>query len=177
MMVSFSRPLESLEIPVNQPLADMFRYNSWANLTLLKACRNLSQEQLKENPPGVSGSVAELLTHLVGGQQTFILRTKGRQNEGEIGRHTPWSGFDFLIEVAKTTNDELVRIAEDLDLDHEVGLNYAGRIYNLPVSFILTHALEHGVEHRTEVKVALNLMGVKTPDLDGWSYAMAKGII
>lgn len=155
----------------------MFHYNGWANLTLLNACRSLSEEQLKAKSSGVSGSVAELLTHLVGGQQTFILRTKGWQNEGEMGRHSPWPGLEVLIEVAKMTNDELGRIAEDLDLDREVALSYAGRTYNLPVSFILTHALEHGVEHRTEVKVALNLMGIETPDLDGWAYALATGII
>lgn len=94
-----------------------------------------------------------------------------------MGHHSPWPGLEVLIEVAKMTNDELGRIAEDLDLDREVALSYAGRTYNLPVSFILTHALEHGVEHRTEVKVALNLMGIETPDLDGWAYALATGII
>jgi uncharacterized damage-inducible protein DinB len=43
------------------------------------------------------------------------------------------------------------------------------------VSFFLTHALEHGVEHRTEIKVALSQLGVATPDLDGWAYATAMG--
>jgi uncharacterized damage-inducible protein DinB len=70
-----------------------------------------------------------------------------------------------------------VKIAENLDVDREIGLSYEGQIYTLPVSFILTHALEHGVEHRTEVKVALNLMGIETPDLDWWSCALANGIL
>jgi hypothetical protein len=35
--------------------------------------------------------------------------------------------------------------------------------------------VEHGVEHRTEIKVALAKMGIETPDLDAWSYAGAMG--
>ena len=161
---------------MNQPLGEVFRYNRWANLTLLDACRVLNPAQMQAHPPGVSGSVAELLTHLIGAQQTFILRTKGRQNEGEMGRQTPWPGLDVVVDIAKSTSDDLIEIAEGLDRDRETGLRYGGRTYNFPVSFILTHALEHGVEHRTEVKVALNLIGVETPDLDGWSYATARGL-
>ena len=31
------------------------------------------------------------------------------------------------------------------------------------------------MEHRTELKIALAQMGIETPDLDGWNYAMARG--
>ena len=161
---------------MNQPLQEMFRYNRWANLTLLNACRQLDDKQLQAHSLGVSGSVAELLTHLVGAQQTFVLRTKGRQNEGEMGRQTTWPGLETLIDIAKSTSDELVEIAEGLEHDREAVLSYGGSSYKLPVSFLLTHALEHGVEHRTEVKVSLAIIGVNTPDLDGWSYASASGL-
>ena len=60
--------------------------------------------------------------------------------------------------------------------DREVDLSYMGKTHRIPVSFFLVHALEHGVEHRTEIKVALGSMGVATPDLDGWAYAAASGI-
>jgi hypothetical protein len=35
--------------------------------------------------------------------------------------------------------------------------------------------MAHSAEHRTEVKVALAHLGVETPDLDGWPYALAAG--
>jgi hypothetical protein len=31
------------------------------------------------------------------------------------------------------------------------------------------------MEHRTEIKVSLNHLGIETPDLDGWSYSDAAG--
>jgi uncharacterized damage-inducible protein DinB len=71
---------------MNIPLAEMFRYNKWASAEIINSCRDLSEEQLDTLVPGASGSVRELLIHVVGGQQTLVLRTKGRQHEGELTR-------------------------------------------------------------------------------------------
>jgi uncharacterized damage-inducible protein DinB len=161
---------------MNQPFAEMFRYNRWATATILEACRALTDEQLDAHPPGVSGPVRELLTHLVGGQQSQVLRTKGRQHEDEFTRFSNWPGFDALLAAAAESSDELIAIAESLDEDAEAELHYQGKVGRLPKSFLLVHAMEHGVEHRTEIKVALGAIGVATPDLDGWAYASANNI-
>jgi uncharacterized damage-inducible protein DinB len=158
---------------LNRPLAELFRYNKWATYALLDACRGLTPDQLEAS--AVSGPVGEVLTHLVGFQQTFILRTRGRQHEGELSRQSPWPGIESLIEIALDTSDELIEIAEALDEDVEVDLPFMGQVYRYPMSFFLVHALVHGVEHRTEVKIALAQFGVGTPDLDGWMYATAAG--
>ena len=160
---------------VNGALTGVFRYNRWANLRLIDACRGLTAEQLDARAPGTSGSIRELLTHLVGAQQTFILRTKGRQHEGELGRDSAWPGFDMLRSIAVSTSDELIRIADGMDTDPEVNLPWHGKVYRYPMSFFLVHALEHGVEHRTEIKVTMAELGVERPDLDGWSYSEAAG--
>ncbi len=160
---------------MNAPLAEILRYNKWATLTLLEACHRLSDDQLDARIDGVSGSVRELLVHIVGGQQTQALRTKGRQHEGELTRSSVWPEFDALLEFAATSADELIAIAESLDEDADVDLPYAGKTYRYPKSFFLTHAVAHGTEHRTEVKVALAQAGIATPDLDGWPYASSAG--
>ena len=97
---------------MNTPLAEMFRYNNWATLTLIEACRSLSDEQLDAQVAGVSGTVRSLLMHVVGGQQSQALRTKGRHHEGEFMRHSEWPGFDVLIEAAGQPGEELIAIAE-----------------------------------------------------------------
>ena len=71
---------------MNKGLAEMFRYNAWANRALFEACRSLTEAQLDTHVPGISGSIRDLLMHIAGGQQTFVLRTKGRHHEGELGR-------------------------------------------------------------------------------------------
>ena len=45
---------------MNKDLAEMFRYNAWANRELFEACRSLTEEQLDMQIRGISGSVREL---------------------------------------------------------------------------------------------------------------------
>ncbi|MDP9237147.1 MAG: DinB family protein [Chloroflexota bacterium] len=160
---------------MNAPLASMLRYNKWANTVLLEACRTLTDEQLDARLAGASGSVRELLVHVVGGQQTFVLRMKGRQHEGELNRRSEWPGFNATLDLASRSSDDLIAIAEELETDIDVDLPYLGKSYRYPKSFFLLHALEHGVEHRTEIKLTLAHAGIETPDLDGWSYGAAAG--
>lgn len=160
---------------MNEGLVEMFRYNAWANRELFEACRSLTDEQLDTHVPGTSGSVRELLVHIAGGQQTLILRTKGRQHEGELTRLSDWPGLETLLDVIAGTSAELIPLAETLRGDEEVDLPYQGKTYRFPKRFFLTHAMVHGTEHRTEVKVALAHIGIETPDLDGWPYAAGAG--
>jgi uncharacterized damage-inducible protein DinB len=160
---------------VSGSLARAFQYNRWANLRLIDACRGLTPAQLDARAAGTSGSIRELLVHVVGGQQTSILRTRGRQHEGELGRRSPWPGFDELRRVAVSTSDELIRIGEAMETDPDVDLPWKGKVYRYPMSFFLVHAFEHGVEHRTEIKVTMAELGVERPDLDGWFFSDAAG--
>ena len=156
-------------------LVEMLRYNKWATLTLLEACRGLTDEQLDARAPGTSGSVRDILMHVVGGQQTFVRRVGSRKNPRGLNRGTAWPGFAALLDAAARSSDDLVAIAAGLDPESEVDLPYLGKKYRYPTRFFLVHAMEHGVEHRTEIKVILGGLGIETPDLDGWGYCSAAG--
>jgi uncharacterized damage-inducible protein DinB len=142
---------------------------------LLNACRALTAERLDTRATS-SRSVRELFQHLVASELTFVLRTKGRQHEGEA-RHVEerWPGFEVLREEVASTGDKLIAIASGLDEDEMVALPYQGKVYEYPKGFFLLHAIEHGVEHRTEIKDTLALSGIETPDLDAWFYSPAAG--
>jgi uncharacterized damage-inducible protein DinB len=143
---------------------------------LMDACLALTDQQLDSRATPSSRSVRELLQHLVGSELTFVLRTKGRQHEGE-SRHVEdrWPGIGVLREVVAATGENLIAIASNLDEDETVVLTYQGKRYEYPKSFFLLHAIEHGVEHRTEIKVTLALSGVETLDLDAWYFSAAAG--
>lgn len=160
---------------MNQGLIEMFRYNAWANRQLFEACRSLNEDQLDHIGAGVSGSVRELLMHIAGGQQSGILRSMGRQHEGELARWTEWPGIEEVIAIAEQTSEELVERAGKLEVGEDVELPYQGKIYRYPKLYFFVAVIGHSAEHRTEVKVALNQIGVSTPDLDGWFYAEAAG--
>lgn len=79
------------------------------------------------------------------------------------------------MQIAASTSDELIAIAENLEDNEAVELSYQGKTYRYPKAFFLVHAMEHSTEHRTEVKIALAQIGIETPDLDGWRYAESAG--
>ncbi len=158
------------------PLAEIFRYNRWATARVVEACHALTDEQLDAPMRGAdTRSIRIQLLHLVGGQQTFALRTQGRQHEGELSAASPWPGFDRLADLAAASSDDLVRIAEGLERDAEIVLPWQAARPRFPRSFFLAHAAEHGTEHRTNIAAALAGMGLQPPNLDGWAFAEAMG--
>ena len=86
-----------------------------------------------------------------------------------------WPGWDALMTAVRQSNNDLIAIAESLDTDVDVDLPFMGKTYRFPKSFFLVHAVEHGVEHRTEIKLTLGALGIETPDLDGWAWSAAAG--
>lgn len=160
---------------MNAPLADMLRYNHWATTRLLEDCRELPDATLDARASGATGSIRELLVHVVGAQQTFALRTKGRQHEGELSRKSAWPGWDALVEAARSSGEELIAIAAALESDREVDLPYMGKSFLFPASFFLVHAIQHGADHRAEVRMSLRSLGIETRDLDAWEYGAAMG--
>jgi uncharacterized damage-inducible protein DinB len=156
-------------------ISEAVEYNRWATRTLIDACRNLPDEVLDARLAAFSGSCRELFAHVVGGQQTFVLRTAGRQHEGELNRDSVWPGWDELTRIATASSVALLEASQRFDADAEVDLPYGGRRYRFPIRFFLVHAVEHGIEHRTEIKLQLAQQGVVTPDLDGWPFADARG--
>jgi uncharacterized damage-inducible protein DinB len=147
--------------------------NTWL---LVRSTRpDVSDTLLDARPAGISGSVRELLLHVIGAQETLVLRTRGRQHEAELTRRSAWPGWDELLERARQSADQLIAIAEATETEQAIELTYQGRRNRFPLSFFLTHAAEHGVEHRTEIKVGLAQLSVETPDVDGWPYAVWAG--
>src|SRR5438045_3483911 len=92
-------------------IVEMLEYDRWATDTLISTCRELPDAVLDVRLPGFSGSCRELFSHVVGGQQTFLLRTQGRQHEGELDRDSPWPGWDELARIAREAGGGLVAAA------------------------------------------------------------------
>src|SRR5206468_12521899 len=74
-------------------------------------------EQLDTRAKHSSRSARDLLSHIVGSELTFVLRTKGRQNEGESRHVDTWPGFEVLREVAASSGEDLIAIAAELGED------------------------------------------------------------
>lgn len=42
--------------------------------------------------------------------------------------------------------------------------------YEAPVIVVLIQAINHGIDHRSQMATLLSQQNIEPPDLDGWSY-------
>src|SRR5215211_7630183 len=53
-------------------LAELFRHNLWANLTLIDLCATLPDENLETNVSGTYGGIRKTLNHMVGAEERYL---------------------------------------------------------------------------------------------------------
>lgn len=159
----------------NAPLARVFEYNAWANGRIIDACRDLTDAQFDASGSAAFGSIRTTLLHVIYGQYSMLARLNGTAQDPR-SFSPPWPGIDALMSVAAETSGALTAAAAELRDDASVVLAYQGKSYRYPKSFFLTHALQHGVEHRTQIGTMLAQLGLGQPNLDAWEYAGFAGL-
>jgi len=151
-------------------LPDLFKHNLWANLLLLDACEQLSDAQLVATTKGVYGSVRETLMHLVSSEEGYAWRFNftGADPISPMEESDPFPGFDELRRRAERSGKELIAMAEQADLDQVLHLD--GGTYDAEVIIVLIQAINHGVDHRSQIATLLSQQGIEPPCLDAWCY-------
>ena len=151
-------------------LPDLFKYNLWANLRLLDACEQLTDTQLDFTTRGVYGSVRETLMHLVSSEEGYAWRFNfsGAGPISHMEDSGPFPGFDELRRRAQRSGKELIAMAEQADLDQVLHLD--GGTYDAAVIIVLIQAINHGVDHRSQIATLMSLQGIEAPCLDAWCY-------
>jgi uncharacterized damage-inducible protein DinB len=104
----------------------------------------------------------------------------------------PWLGtWRLNIEKSKSTaKSQIVRMeslpngvrtiidtvdAKDVKTHQEIVSYFDGKEYDVPAGIVLSQALHHGNEHRTQVCTVLTTLGVLTPGLGLWEWGEATG--
>jgi uncharacterized damage-inducible protein DinB len=155
---------------VSAGLSDFFKYNLWANLRLLDACAQLSDAQLDETMQGTYGSVRETVMHLFSAEEGYArhFNFTGRAPIPPLKESETFPGFDELRRRAERSGKELIALAEQGNLDHILHLD--GGAYDASVMIVLMQAIDHGIDHRSQIATLLSQQGIETPDLDAWAY-------
>jgi len=152
-------------------LSEFFHHNHWANLTLLDFLAKLSDDQLDVSIDGVYGTLRETLVHMLTSEEGYA-RHCGYTAED---RPTPWlkeltdfPGFDELKRRADYTGKALIYGAENAELDKVLMLDDG--TYPAQVIIVLLQAINHTVDHRSQIATMLTQQGITPPSLDAWSY-------
>jgi uncharacterized damage-inducible protein DinB len=64
----------------------------------------------------------------------------------------------------------LVELAATYAPEAILHTTFRGAPISLPAVVIFAQALDHGCEHRTQVRHALTILGYEPPDIDAWAW-------
>ncbi len=148
-------------------LAKLFEHNNWANLEIIRACSTLTVEQLDAMPKSaMKGSIRRTLEHLVLSQRGYLaLLTQPVQ-----ARPKESIAYADLMQSARESGEGLLRLARD-----ESSILAKPRVqttdgYYVEPWVVMVQVINHATEHREQISSMLSSLGIKPPDLDGWTY-------
>lgn len=150
-------------------LTTLCRHHLWANLRILDACQPLGDEQLDASALGSYGSIIETLRHIVLAEQGYFSRISTgnmlQRPEGE-----PPMDFATMKSAVQKTGEGLIEWAHKVQAEDVVEVLWAGEPRQVPKTIIVTQVIEHGNEHREQIKTILTQLGIEPPDLQAWAY-------
>ena len=149
-------------------LPDFFNYNLWANRLLLDACEQLSDAQLDTTMIGIYGSVRETLMHLFSAEEGYARSLTGTSPSPLLKELASFPGFDVLRQRAESSGETLAKAAEQRDLDRVLHLD--GGTYDAPAIIVVMQAIQHAIDHRSQIATLLSQLNIELPDLSAWSY-------
>jgi uncharacterized damage-inducible protein DinB len=152
-------------------VSDFYRQNEWANLTLIDACRPLTEDQLDASADGTYGSIRDTLRHIVSSEAGYAYRL-GTEPNPRLQRDDPWPGLDALSEMVSAAADALAA-ATGVAPDQEIRVASDTSPYDVEAVVILIQAFHHSTEHRSQICTVLTTLGIEPPDLSAWDWGLA----
>ena len=157
--------------PVEEPaLVELFRFNTWATLKLLDVCAGLDDAQLDWTAPGTFGSIRDTLTHLSGSEGGYVYQLTGERPPIPL-KDNEFLTIPALRERARWFGTQLAQKAATVRRDDTFQSEWQGEIETVNCLTVLTQALVHGVDHRSQIATILSQHAIEPPDIDSWAYA------
>lgn len=157
------------------------RHDIWATEKLIAHCRALSDQQLQLTVPGTYGSIRHTLSHLVRGDERYLVRL-GAMSGPTLAQDDSASLDEIASHLAsvKTLVEGLFSESQ-FDPDKVVVDTFRQRPSDPPLEIdswtMLVQFTHHGSDHRAHVGTILGAHGLPTPDLDVWAYGRETGAI
>jgi uncharacterized damage-inducible protein DinB len=155
---------------MNPILADLFRHNLWANLSIIDCCMALPDSVLETNVPGTFGSIRDTLTHIAGAEERYLASIVGGPARRNPMLEEAKPDLATVRALLRQSGEGLIAYAETVEGDPILQVVWRGERYERPASLFLVQAIDHATEHRTHIKTALTHAGVEPPKIDGWHW-------
>ena len=150
-------------------LPDFYKFNLWANLRLLDACAQLTDAQLDATIIGTFGSIRETLMHMLSAEEGYVRSLTGKIPTTQLKGLSQIPGLDELRQHAQWSGEALIAFAEQPG-DMSRILHLDGGTYDAPLIIVMIQAIDHGIDHRSQIATLMSQQGITPPDLDSWTY-------
>jgi len=160
---------DNMDSQPESTLVELIRYNNWANTQILAACQELTADQLAATAPGTYGTIHETLGHIIYAEADYVGRMTGSRPQPPFN----WEdgpGLADLSAFAVQVADALLDAAQHTPPTHVVHEEEGGLFIDYQARHLFMQAINHGIEHRTNVTTILSGLGLPAPEVDGWGY-------
>jgi uncharacterized damage-inducible protein DinB len=156
-----------------EPLRELFRHHAWATQALIDHCAALPPDALLASVPGTYGTIHGTLAHLVGADARYLSRLTGSPPAARPSDPPPLDRLRSQFTAQARRWEDIVDHVDDFDATIEARGDWPETPHAR--NLLLLQALHHGNDHRTHVCTVLGACGYPVPELDGWTYWLAKG--
>ena len=154
----------------------MFDHHIWATVALIDALDDLPAERLDAQIPGTYGSIVNTLNHLVDADSRYLLRLN-TPTPPPAEDHPPLPPAALRTSIRSNaaqwgpTLDRLEAGSLDATIDA-----YKDEYPRTPHAegLLLSQAIHHGNDHRTQICSTLGALGLEVPELDVWEFWLTR---
>jgi uncharacterized damage-inducible protein DinB len=131
---------------------------------------DLPPEALHEVIVGTDRSILHTLTHVVGTEQWYLEALTGEPAAAPVRRGEVLSLSDLPQRCASQSDrweallDRIAQVDVTLPADESRPATPHGQ------NLLVVQAIQHGIDHRTQICTTLRVLGLEPPTIDGWSY-------
>ena len=148
-------------------IALLYRYNYWAQERILRQVERLTPEQYLADAGYSWGGVGGTLAHILGTEVAWRARWQGQPTtaltQPDLG--TADAFMAAWAENVAAMWAYLDAVPAD-DLDRDFAYARGGQTYTHPLWTQLTHVVNHGTQHRSEIAAMLTNLGYSPGDID-----------
>lgn len=153
-------------------LVELIRYNNWANAQIIAVCQKLDASQLDATAPGTYGSIYDTLGHVIRAEADYIGRITGNRPQPQF-KWEDKPSMDEIAAFAERVADALLDVVQRVPPTQMVHEEEDGLTMDYQARHLFMQAINHGIEHRTNITTILAGLGIATPEIDGWGYLFA----
>lgn len=159
---------------IDSLLPDAFGHHVWATEQVLAACSGLSPEQLATTVPGTYGSIIDTLRHMIGGDTGYLVVLSG-ENAAQVDEER--ADVADLNTAMRAIGPAWLRVASNGADPDEIVVRHRddGTVSRVPRGIRLLQAIQHGIDHRSQIATALTTLGIEPPGIDVIAYAAKDG--